>query len=212
MGFWQGATENGEICSNLLEDIQRRGLDTGKDYLFVLDGSKALRLAVTKMFGKKVLLQRCQQHKRRNVKEHLPPEHQAAIDARLRTAYGMSNYEDAKKSLELTVKYLDRLNPSAARSLEEGMEETLTVHRLGVTGSLKKVLSSTNPIESCFSIMRTVTGRVKRWRRGDMIQRWAVAALLRADKRFRRVKGYKEIPKLMLALQKNAIDIKELAA
>lgn len=211
MGLWQGATENAEICRNLLEDMQRRGLDTSKDYLFVLDGSKALRSAVTKMFGKDASVQRCQQHKRRNVKEHLPPEHQEAIDARLRAAYNMANYEDAKKSLELTVKYLERLNPSAARSLEEGLEETLTVHRLGITGLLKKVLSSTNPIESCFSIMRTITDRVKRWRKGDMIQRWAVAAILRAEKKFRRVNGYQGIPKLLVSLQEKSIDIKEAA-
>jgi transposase-like protein len=130
----------------------------------------------------------------------------------LRAAYTMANYEDAKKSLELTVKYLQRLNPSAARSLEEGLEETLTVHRLGITGILKKVLSSTNPIESCFSIMRTVTERVKRWRKGDMIQRWAVAAILRAEKKFRRVNGYQEIPKLLMTLQRKSIDVKEKAA
>ena len=212
LGLWQGATENTEICRNLLENMQGRGLDTSKDYLFVLDGSKALRSAVTKMFGKDASVQRCQQHKRRNVKEHLPPEHQGAIDTRLRAAYNMANYEDAKKSLELTVKYLERLNPSAARSLEEGLEETLTVHRLGITGHLKKVLSSTNPIESCFSIMRTVTDRVKRWRKGDMIQRWAVAAILRAEKKFRRVNGYQEIPKLLMTLQRKSIDVKEKAA
>ena len=213
MGLWQGATENAEVCRNLLEDMQQRGLDMGKDYLFVLDGSKALRSAVTKMFGKDVAVQRCQQHKRKNVREHLPPEHQTAIDTRIRAAYTMAKHEDAKKSLELTVKYLERLNPSAAKSLREGLEETLTVHRLGIRGRLKKVLSSTNPIESSFSIMRTVTDRVKRWRRGDMIQRWAVAALLRAEKRFRRVKGYQEIPHLFIAKQKmQSIDIKEEAA
>jgi putative transposase len=212
MGLWQGATENTEICRNLLEDMQGRGLDTSKDYLFVLDGSKALRSSVTKMFGKDASVQRCQQHKRRNVKEHLPPEYQGAIDTRLRAAYTMASYEDAKKSLELTVKYLQRLNPSAARSLEEGLEETLTVHRLGITGILKKVLSSTNPIESCFSIMRTVTDRIKRWRKGDMIQRWAVAAILRAEKKFRRVNGYQEIPKLLMTLQRTSIDLKEKAA
>lgn len=212
LGLWQGATENAEACKNLLEDLERRGLDTGRDYLFVLDGSKALRSAVTKMFGRDVSVQRCQQHKRRNVKEQLPPEHQAMIDARIRAAYNMADYEDAKKSLELTVRYLERLNPSAARSLQEGMEETLTVHRLGINGLLKKTLFSTNPIESCFSVMRTVTGRVKRWRKGDMVQRWAVAALLRAEKKFKRVKGYQEIPKLLSVLQQKSIDRKEVAA
>ena len=212
LGLWQGATENAAICGNLLEDLQRRGLDTGKDYLFVLDGSRALRSAVTRMFGKDVEVQRCQQHKRRNVKAHLSPEHQTTIDARIRAAHNMVNYEDAKKSLELTVRYLERLNPSAARSLAEGLEETLTVHRLKVNGLLRKTLASTNPIESCFSITRTITGRVKRWRKGDMVQRWAVTALLRAESKFRRVKGYKEIPQLLAVLHNKSIDRKEVAA
>jgi len=212
LGLWQGATENATVCTNLLNDTERRGLDMGKDYLFVLDGSKALRSAVARKFGTDVLVQRCQQHKRKNVRDHLPPEHQEAIDARIRTAYNMSDYDKAKESLDLTVKYLERLNPSAAASLKEGLEETLTVHRLGVTGLLRKTLSTTNPVESCFSVTRTITGRVKRWNGGDMVQRWAVAALLRAEKKFKRVKGYREIPKLIAALGQKNLDWKEVAA
>ena len=212
LGLWQGATENATVCSSLLEDIARRGLNTGKDYLFILDGSKALRSAVSKMFGSKVEVQRCQQHKRRNVLDHLPEEHQHAIDARISAAYKMAYYDDAKKSLDLTVRYLDRLNPSAAASLKEGLEETLSIHKLEITGLLRKTLSTTNPIESCFSVVKTITGRVKRWRGNDMVQRWAVASLLRAEKKFKRVKGYKEIPKLTAALQLKSIDRKEAAA
>jgi len=212
LGLWQGATENSSVCMRLLEDMVRRGLDTGKDYLFVLDGSKALRSVVAKMFGADVAVQRCQQHKRRNVREHLPGEHQAPIDARIAAAYKMTDYADARKSLELTVRYLEKLNPSAAASLKEGLEETLTVHRLGVTGLLRKTVSTTNPIESCFSVTRAITGRVKRWRGGEMVQRWAVAALLRAEKKFRRVKGYREIPKLSVSLRQKSIDRKEVAA
>lgn len=212
LGLWQGATESATVCASLLEDMARRGLNTGKDYLFVLDGSKALRSAVTKMFGTKAAVQRCQQHKRRNVLEHLPKEHQNAIDARISAAYKMADYDDAMKSLELTVKYLERLNPSAAASLREGLEETLTIHKLGITGLLRKTLSTTNPIESCFSVTRTITGRVKRWRGDDMVQRWAVASLLRAEKKFKRAKGYKEIPKLTAALQQKNLDRKEAAA
>ena len=212
LGLWQGATENATVCTSLLEDIARRGLNTGKDYLFVLDGSKALRSAVAKMFGTNVTVQRCQQHKRRNVLAHLPKEHQHSIDARISAAYKMADYDDAKKSLELTVRYLEKLNPSAAASLREGLEETLTVHKLEVAGLLRKTLQTTNPIESCFSVSRTITGRVKRWRGDDMVQRWAVASLLRAEKKFRRVKGYKEIPKLIAALQQISIDRKEAAA
>jgi len=200
------------VCNNLLDDIERRGLDTKRDYLFVLDGSKALRSAAAKKFGADVLVQRCQVHKRRNVRDHLPPEHQEAIDARIRAAYNMADYDKAKESLELTVRYLERLNPSAAASLKEGLEETLTLHKLAISGLLRKTLSSTNPIESCFSVTRTITGRVKRWNGGDMVQRWAVAALLRAEKKFKRVKGYREIPKLIVALQQKNIDRKEVAA
>jgi putative transposase len=212
LGLRQGATENATVCTSLLEDMSRRGLDAGKDYLFVLDGSKALRSAVARTFGTDVTVQRCQQHKRRNVLDHLPKEHQHAIDARISAAYKMADYDAAKISLELTVKYVEKLNPSAAASLREGLEETLTVHRLGVMGLLRKTLQTTNPIESCFSIARTITGRIKRWRGDDMVQRWAVASLLTAEKKFRRVKGYKDIPKLIAALQQKSLDGKEAAA
>ena len=212
LGLCQGATENAEVCKSLLEDLSRRGLDTGKDYLFVLDGAKALRAAVAKVFGTKALVQRCQAHKRRNVLKHLSERHQSAVDARISAAYKMADYEEARKSLDLTVRYLERLNPDAAASLKEGLEETLTIHKLGITGLLRKTLSTTNPLESCFSGVRTTTGRVKRWRGGDMAQRWAVAALLRAEKKFRRVKGYREIPKLVAVLQQKSLDGKEAAA
>jgi len=212
LGLCQGASENAEVCKSLLEDMARRGLNTGKDYLFVLDGAKALRSATARMFGERALVQRCQQHKRRNVLKHLPEKHHNAIDARISAAYKMTDYNEARKSLDLTVRYLENLNPDAASSLKEGLEETLTVHKLGVTGLLKKTLATTNPLESCFSGVRTTTGRVKRWRGGDMAQRWAVAALLRAEKKFRRVKGYKELPKLAAVLQQISLDGKEAAA
>ena len=124
----------------------------------------------------------------------------------------MADYDAAKKSLDLTVRYLEKLNPSAAASLKEGLEETLTIHRLGIAGLLRRTLQTTNPIESCFSVARTITSRVKRWKGDDMVQRWAVASLLRAEKNFRRVKGYKEIPKLIAALQQKSVDRKEAAA
>jgi putative transposase len=212
LGLCQGGSENAEVCKSLLEDMDRRGLNTRKDYLFVLDGAKALRSAVTRMFGEKALVHRCQQHKRRNVLKHLPEKHQNTIDARISAAYKMTDYSEARKSLDLTVRYLENLNPDAASSLKEGLEETLTVHKLGVTGLLRKTLATTNPLESCFSGVRTTTGRVKRWRGGDMAQRWAVAALLRAEKKFKRVKGYKELPKLNAVLQQKSLDRKEAAA
>jgi len=212
LGLWEGATENEAVCRALVEDMARRGLNMTGNYLFVLDGSKALRKAVTRAFGQDVAIQRCQAHKRRNVRGHLPLEHQAAMDARIRSAYNMSSHEEARKSLELTAKYLDRLNPSAAASLREGMEETLTVHKLRVPETLRKTLATTNPIESAFSITRHITGRVKRWRNGNMVQRWAVAALLEAEMKFRRVKGHRDLPKLLLTLKEKSFDGKEAAA
>lgn len=144
--------------------------------------------------------------------KHLPEKHQSAVDARISAAYKMTDYKEARKSLDLTVRYLEKLNPNAAASLKEGLEETLTVHKFGITGLLRKTLSTTNPLESCFSGVRTTTGRVKRWQGGDMAQRWAVAALLRAEKKFKRVKGYKDLLKLAAVLQQKSVDRKEVAA
>jgi len=205
LGLWQGATENIEVCLGLLDDLERRGLNMDREYLFVIDGSKALRSGIRRKFGKRGLVQRCQVHKRRNVKGYLPAEYQGSVDARIRAAYNMSRYEEAKESLQRTVRYLERLNPSAARSLKEGLEETLTVHKLGIGEALRKSLSSTNVIESCFSVTRWVQMRVKRYRNGEMVQRWAAVSLLEAEKRFRRINGYKEIPKLVAALRKQVI-------
>jgi len=214
LGLWQGATENAEVVTSLLEDLGRRGLDTNKRYLFILDGAKALSKAVKKMFGEDVAIQRCHLHKRRNVKGHLPEKYHTEVDKRIRNAYKMTSYEDAKASLKTTISYLERLNPSAARSLEEGLEETLTLHRLGIPDALRKNLSSTNIIESCFSTTRFITGRVKRWRGGDQVQRWAASALLEAEKRFNRIDGYRMIPTLISALNpvRQSVDVKEAVA
>jgi transposase-like protein len=203
LGLWQGATENYEVCKGLLDDIERRGLDCNKDYLFVMDGSKSLRKSVAMKFGNRGIVQRCQFHKRQNIKGHLPKKHQSTVDRMICAAYKMSSYQDAKASLETVIKYLEKLNPSAASSLKEGLEETLTVHKLGIGTLLRKTLSSTNVIESCFSTTRTVTNRVKRWRNDDMVERWACVALLEAEKRFKRIKGYKDIPKLLLTLKRD---------
>jgi len=200
LGLWQGATENMYICKGLLEDMLKRGLSTERRYLWVIDGSKGLRAALSRVFGGDADIQRCQVHKRRNVKEHLPPEHQRWVDQRMRAAYNMSSYNDAKESLQSLVRDLERLNPSAARSLEEGLEETLTLHKLGVPEVLRRTLSSTNVIESCFSITRDIVSNVKRWRNGEQVQRWAATALFEAEKRFNRIRGYKSLPVVISAL------------
>ena len=197
LGLWQGATENAQVCKDLLTDMVRRGLEAGQKYLFVVDGAKALSKVIKEVFGEASLIQRCQIHKRRNVKGYLPENYQVAVDNRLRVAYNMKGYDEAKELLLKTVEYLKEINPSAARSLEEGMEETLTVHRLGLPDILRRTLSSTNFIESTLSITRDVTGNVKRWRRGDQRLRWVASALLEAESRMIRIRGYRALPILI---------------
>jgi transposase-like protein len=201
LGLRQGATENAEVCAALLEDLVSRGLDAGRPTLFVLDGSKALRAAVARAWGKNAVIQRCQVHKRRNVKAHVPEKHHAELDRRLSEAYQETDYATAAASLEGTARWLDRLNPDAASSLREGLEETLTVVKLGVPGALRRTLATTNPIESALSVTRRVTSRVTRWRDGDMRRRWCAAGLLRAEGKFRRLKGHRAMPTLLRALE-----------
>lgn len=179
LGLWQGATENATVCKGLLTDMVRRGLSTERRYLFTIDGSKALSKAIKDTFGADALIHRCWIHKRRNVKGYLPENYQAIVDNRLRAAYNMKDYFEAKKELLKVVEYLEGINPSAAKSLEEGLEETLTVHRLGLPDILRKTLSNTNFIESTLSITRDVTRDVKRWRRGEQRLRWFATALSR---------------------------------
>ena len=202
LGLRQGASENATVVGELLDDLAERGVDFSVPMLYVLDGSKALSKAVHKRAGKRALMQRCQLHKRRNVTGHLPEQYREAVDRKMANAYGMSKYADAKEVLEKLHRELIELNPSAARSLEEGREQTLTVHRLGLDELLRRTLATTNPIESAFSVVDRVCGRVKRWRGGDHRERWVGAGLWLAEQKFRRVKGYKHLPKLLDELAK----------
>jgi hypothetical protein len=167
----------------------------------VLDGAKALHAAVTRVWGKNAVIQRCQVHKLRNLKAHVSEKHWPELVRRLSEAYHETDYAIAKASLEGTARWLDRLNADAAASLREGLEETLTVVRLGVPGALRRTLATTNPIESALSVTRRVTARVTRWRDGDMRRRWCLAGLLRAEGKFRRVKGHRAMPALLKALE-----------
>lgn len=202
LGLRQGATENATVVTSLLEELRERGVRTDVPTLFVLDGAKALHAAVIRVWGKFAVIQRCQIHKRRNVEAHLPDKHHDELRQRLNAAYHETNATQARTLLAATVKWLRRISPAAAASLEEGLEETLTVVRLGVPELLRKTLSTTNPIESAFSVAESVTRRVKRWRDGDMRQRWCVAGLLDAESRFNRIKGYKHLPQLLAALDR----------
>jgi transposase-like protein len=196
----EGATENARVCTDLLEDIRDRGVDPNTRVLFVLDGSKALRAAVDRVWGTQAEVQRCQQHKLRNVASYVPEQHWPDIAAAIRKAYSETNYKKAKRTLETVAGWLDRINPHAGASLREGLEETLTVVRLGLKGRLRRSFATTNLVESIFGRTRTMTGRVKRWRDGSMRQRWCATALLHAEATFRAVKGCTEMPQLLAAL------------
>lgn len=201
LGFVEGATENSDACVELLEDLKDRGLKMGAgSVLAILDGSKALHKAVKDFFGKKVLIHRCHEHKIRNVKSHLPKKYHSEIERKLRAAYKMNDYQEALSALQGVLRYLEQKNESAARSLEEGMEETLTIHKLGLPDILRKSLSSTNMIESTYSRYRHVTRNVKRWKNVEQKKRWAATALLEAERSFRRIKGFKSISVLVAAL------------
>jgi putative transposase len=200
MGFREGSTENADVCVALFEDMVRRGLKTKNAVLVAIDGSKALRSAVDRFFGTRASVQRCQVHKRRNVKQHLPDKYHAEYDRKMLAAYKMATYTDAKAALESVGRELDRLNPDAAASLREGLEETLTLHRLEIPVTLRISFSSTNLIESAFSRGRTVMRNVKRWMNSEQRHRWIATALLESEKRFRRVKGCRSIVLLVNAL------------
>jgi putative transposase len=201
LGIRQGATENATVVSELLSDLVSRGLDFTAPRLYVLDGGKALTAAVKKHAGESAAIQRCQVHKRRNVLDHLTDEQKPGVAKKLNSAYALEDYAAARQALDTLHRELMDLNPSAARSLGEGMEETLTVHRLQVPTQLRKTLASTNVIESAFSIVELVCKNVKRWHGGDQRERWVGSGLLVAQKQFRRVTGYKQIPTLIRELE-----------
>ena len=201
LGIRQGATENATVVGELLGDLMNRGLDLTEPRLYVLDGGKALHAAVRKYAGESAPIQRCQVHKRRNVLDHLTDEQKPSVAKKLNAAYALEDYAAAKQALNSLHRELMDLNPSAARSLGEGLEETLTVHRLHVPPQLRKTLASTNVIESAFSIVERVCANVKRWHAGDQRERWVGSGLLVAQQQFRRVQGHKQIPILLRELE-----------
>jgi transposase-like protein len=201
LGLRQGATENATVVGELLGELVHRGLDFSEPRLYILDGGKALTAAVKRHAGESAAIQRCQVHKRRNVLDHLTDEQKPAVAQRLNAAYALEDHAAAKQALNTLHRELMELNPSAARSLGEGMEETLTVHRLHIPMQLRKTLASTNVIESAFSIVEQVCKNVKRWHGGDQRERWVGSGLLVAQKQFRKVTGHKQIPALIRELE-----------
>jgi len=211
LGLWPGATENAEVCGALLDDLMERGLSPDKRYLFVLDGAKALKKAVTERFGSEVLIQRCRLHKERNIQRYLPKKYHQLLSRKLWTAWGMTKYQEAHKELQKVHDWLASVNQAAARSLDEGFEQTLTVTRLGLPEELRRLFSSTNIIENCFSRADDLCRNVKRWRNANMAWRWGGTVLLEAERHFHRIMGYRQMPLLIEALSQ-AVDRKEAVA
>jgi putative transposase len=201
LGLWDGSTENATVCQSLLADLQSRGLRTDRSLLVILDGSKALHKAVTQTFGAAALMHRCQVHKLRNILEHLPEGQRPWVRTIVARAYKQTEIATARRLLQDLARRLEDRYPSAAASVREGLDETLTVITLGLSDRLRQSLASTNAIESLMSRTRHVKRNVKRWRGGQMVLRWTAAAVLEAVKGFRRLKGHKDMPKLVAALR-----------
>jgi putative transposase len=203
LGLWEGSTENAAVATALLADLVDRGLDVSQGVLCLLDGAKALRKAVRDVLGHDTPVQRCVRHKERNVIDHLPERDRPAIKRRLRAAWKLDNHAAALERLQVLADELTHSHPGAAASLREGMAETLTVTRLGIRGSLKRTLESTNPIESMIECVRRTSRNVKHWQSGDMALRWTAAGMLEAEQQFRRVIGYRDLAKLAVAIERN---------
>ena len=200
LGLHEGATENGAACGALLDDLVTRGVPTDRNILFVIDGSGALRKALRERFGKRAIVQHCQVHKMRNVESHLPQSKRKAVKAAMRQAYRSTKSSTARRLLENLARTLQSKHPSAAASIREGLDETLTVLDLGLPHTLTRSFSTTNPIENMNDRIRQIARRVKRWRGGEMILRWVGAGVYEAERGFRRLKGAADMPKLIAAL------------
>ncbi len=214
LGLWEGATENSRACKALLENLASRGLQTNRSMLIVLDGAKALHKACRDVFGDRAFIQRCQEHKKRNVADHLPESMRPGVRRAMNQAYECRDAKSAKRQLEALAARLESEHPGAAASLREGLDDTLTVIELNLPERLQLSLRTTNPIDNLIGSVRKVSRRVKRWRGGRMMLRWCGAAVLDAEQRFRRIRGYREMPKLIAALRARdaELDEKENAA
>jgi transposase-like protein len=192
LGLRDGASENATVCTALLEDLVERGVKPGRRRLFVIDGSKALRKAIDAVYGQENPVQRCRNHKRKNVLDHVPDSMKDTVKATMNAAYRLDS-EKGMARLEELAKMLEVPHPSAAASLREGLAETFTVNRLGLPGALRRCLCTTNVIESPNSGIRRRTGRVSRWKDGSMVLRWVASALLETEKSFRRIMGCEQL-------------------
>ncbi len=203
LGLWEGSTENATLARTLLSDLVDRGLDSEQAILFVIDGGKALRKAINDVFGEHALVQRCHRHKERNVTDLLPERERDTVRGRIRAVWALKDPDLAKQRLQLLASELDRSWPDAAGSLREGMDDTLTLMRLGISEQLANTLCSTNPCESMIEIVRYTQRNVKRWHDGDMRKRWTAAGMLAAEQQFRRIIGYRDLANLIIAIERH---------
>ena len=207
LGFREGATENAEVAKALLEDLVSRGLSPFRKRLFVIDGSKALHKAIDQVFGEENFVQRCRNHKVRNILGHLPKDQHEQARATLKAAWKL-DADEAVQKIEQYASWLERDWPSAAGSLREGLAEMFTINRLGLPSSLRRCLGSTNLIDNSHSALRERTRRVKRWQSGTMALRWAAASLDAASKNFHRIMGHQHLWMLKAALDESQADHK----
>ena len=210
LGFVQAATENERVCRRFLSGLVERGMQYEAGLLVVMDGAKGLYKAVMSVLKGHACVQRCQYHKRQNVVSYLSKSAQSGIGRKMEAAYGKPTYEAAKKALDALKPGLELMNQSALHSLEEGMEETLTLQRLGLTPMLKDSFRTTNCIENVNSLLEQLTHNVRRWTNSSQRHRWVATALLDVEPRLRRVKGYRHLPMLRQAIQVE-LGIKQLA-
>ncbi len=203
LGFVETGTENEKALTPFLQSFCDRGLDHSQGLLVIIDGGKGLRAAVRQAFGSSALVQRCQWHKRENVVKHLPKGEQATWRTRLQRAYQRPTYAEAQTALHRLQTKLEDRNQSAARSLAEGLEETLTLHRLGVFALLGLSFKTTNCLESINALVEERCAKVDRWQNSNQRQRWLAAALLELEPRLNKVKGYRHLPRLRKALQRD---------
>lgn len=200
LSVMHGTTENKAVCKRLLDNLEDRGFDPSEGVLFVIDGGKAIFHAITDKWGDVALVQRCRAHKTRNITDLLPADHHAWVLRDLNRAWRLADAGEAEQALRNLASKIERTHPDAAASLREGLAETVTINRLGVSGTLARTLATTNPMESTVDIVKVHARNVKRWQGGDMRLRWAAAGMLAAEQQYRRVKGYRQLDLLAHAI------------
>lgn len=209
LGICNGSTENYEVCKDLLNELIERGLDSNLVRLVVLDGGKAIRKAVSNVIGERIKVQRCQIHKIRNVMGYLPESLQPSVTRAMNEAYRSNDYNTAKQILSNLSNKLRKDNIQAANSLDEGLEETLTLHKFQTTDSLKKTLSTTNLIENLNGSIKRHTHRIKRWKNPNMVLRWVYTGIAEAEKGFRRIRGYKQLEQLIMIIDNGITNLEK---